>query len=201
MRKILSLVCLLSIAACSNLEVQSTIANDAAARTHARHYAEHIQLSGRILARYYQDQQEKSISGSYEWQQTPQSISITLLSPLGQTIANIKQDANGASLQQSDHNIRYAQDLDSLLNDSLGWALPVAGLRDWLQGFTRDTQGNIVAVAAQDGSEMQSNGWQIQFASWQAASPVLPKRIDLHRSTTQVGEVSLRIVIDQWETK
>lgn len=161
-------------------------------------YQEKLLIGGRINIQYQQENAEKSVSGSFEWLQTESDTTITLLSPLGQTIATIKQDAFGATLQQANEPVRSAQDLDMLLSETLGWPLPMASMRNWLQGYTLNQHGQREAIPAQDSRPLTADGWQLHFVSWQQeAEQIYPKRIDLQQHTTQAGEVKLRIVIDQ----
>ena len=165
-------------------------------------YQENLFIAGRINIQYQQEMEAKSVSGSFEWLQTESDTTITLFSPLGQTIATIRQNALGATLQQGNEPVRSAPDVDALLSETLGWPLPMASMRNWLQGYALNQQGLRVAVRAQDhlpiGRPMLADGWQLHFVSWQQeAEQIYPKRIDLQRHTTQAGEVKLRIVIDQ----
>lgn len=166
-------------------------------------YQDNLFIAGRINIQYQQIQQNgqgseaKSVSTNFEWQQTKSDTTVTLISPLGQTIATITQNTFGASLQQAKEPVRIAPDIDTLLNDTLGWPLPMAGMRNWLQGYTINRQGQRTAIPAQD-QTLLADDWQLHFVSWQQeAEQIFPKRIDLQRQTTQVGEVKLRIVIDQ----
>jgi outer membrane lipoprotein LolB len=161
-------------------------------------YQENLFIIGRINIQYQQDMEAKSVSGSFEWLQTESDTTITLLSPLGQTIATIKQNAFGATLQQGNEPLRSAQNVDTLLSETLGWPLPMASMRNWLQGYALNQHGQRASISAQDSGPMLADGWQLHFVSWQQeAEHIYPKRIDLARSTTQAGEVKLRIVIDQ----
>jgi len=105
-------------------------------------------------------------------------------------------------VRQTGKGPRSAADVEGLTADTLGWPLPVAGLRDWLQGFATDPAGQrLVATPAND-TIVTREGWRLRYANWQsdaAASTPHPKRIDLARSTEQAGEVSIRIVIDTWQ--
>ena len=164
-----------------------------------RHYQENLQITGRISVQYQQNDKEQTLPGSFEWQQTASSTNITLLSPLGQVIATIEQNPTGASLQQTGKATRYASDLDSLLNDSLGWTLPVSGLRDWLQGFSLDAQGKRVALKTDDNILLDTDGWHLRYVTWNLdGSPPYPKRINLQRNSVQAGEIAIRIAIEQW---
>lgn len=159
---------------------------------------EQVQLTGRISIQYQQREQAETIILGYEWQQAPKELFITLSSPIG-TVATIEQNSQGATLKQAKQEPRTAMDIEQLLADSLGWSIPITGLRGWLQGF--DIQnGKAIAVPAQNYFQLQTQGWQLQFVSWQEdAGIVHPTRIDLQRFTEELGEVKIRILIDKWE--
>ena len=57
------------------------------------------------------------------------------------TIATISITPESATLVQADKAPRVAKDIDSLTAQSLGWSLPVSGLRDWLQGMVTVRDG------------------------------------------------------------
>jgi outer membrane lipoprotein LolB len=184
---------------CALFQADKTVTANAQSRQQQRNYHEVIQLSGRLHVLYEQDEKQQSITGSYEWQQDSENIRINLLSSLGQTIAKITVTSQGASLEQANRPVRFARNIDSLLEDNLGWSMPIANLRDWLQGQIKNAQGQRNAIPAQDGVTTNANDWQIRFMSWQEAKPILPRRIDLERSTTAAGQVSLRLLIDEWQ--
>lgn len=168
-----------------------------------RRYADAIELAGRMSLQYRSNAGEESLHGSFHWSQTPQRTRLTLLSPLGQTLAIVEADAGGASLSQAGQPLRTAADADALVQSALGWPLPVAGLRDWLQGFARDAGGRPwVAPAIPDSMVTTDSSWQITYATWQQddAGAARPHRIDLRHAATPAGPVALRLVIDQWHT-
>lgn len=163
-----------------------------------RSYQESLQINGAINVQYTQNDQAQSVTGSFEWQQEQEKIAIDLSSPLGQTIAKIKQDAQAASLEQPKLETLRGADIEQLLSDNLGWTIPVNGLRNWLQGFDLAVNGKQVAIPAMENFLLQSQGWDLRFVSWQEiGGRVSPKRIDLKRSTPEFGEVKIRITIDE----
>jgi outer membrane lipoprotein LolB len=165
-----------------------------------RAYLQNIDLSGRLSVRYQRDGKDESLHGNFTWNQTPAQTGITLLSPLGQTVASIAITPEGASLQQSG-NVppRTAPDVDELVTASLGWPLPIAGLRYWLQGFGTDASGNAFVASPQAPDVTTKDGWRLRYVNWQDDTPNRPKRIDLERWTAQAGDVAIRIVIDTWQ--
>ena len=165
----------------------------------SRQYQEQVAMSGKISIQYQQNEKTETLSGNFEWQQVAQELTITLSSPLGQTIAIIRETPQGASLQQAKQEARYAADVEQLLYESLGWTLPVAGLRDWLQGFDRSTTGQRIMVATRDRQRIMSQGWQIDFTSWQEdQNQIHPRGIDVYRRTEEVGDLKIRVAVLEW---
>lgn len=170
-----------------------------------RPYLQAVDIGGRLSLRYQGNNRQEALHGSFNWMQGPQETTVTLLSPLGQTLAVITDNASGATLTQNGQPPRTASDVDALTANTLGWPLPIAGLRDWLQGFATDRNGaRFVATPA--ASEVQTrDGWQIHYTAWtepdSASGQPRPRRIDLSRNTAQAGDISLRIVIDSWQVR
>lgn len=203
-RRTLSVTLLLPLAACSTLvpPTTSTTPTPSASTAAERRLAEDIEVAGRLSLRYQGTQREEAVHGSFTWMQTPSQTRITLLSPLGQTIALIEASPQGASLSQAGQPVRRAADVDALTAQTLGWPLPVSGLREWLQGIALTSSGQRFIATPQDSEVTTQDGWRIRYANWQpdTVSPqARPRRIDLVRNTQQAGEVSIRIAIDTWQ--
>lgn len=159
-----------------------------------RSYADDLTLSGRLSLRYPVQGKTQSVQGKFLWIQQRDHTDIELYSPLGQTIARIAIRPGVATLEQSGGQRYSAASPDALTEEALGWPLPVDGLRDWLQGFVRDTNGRMQVAMPERQERFNSEGWQLSYPDWQASGPVaVPKRIDAAR-----GDIALRIVIDDW---
>lgn len=179
-----------ALAGCASAPLsQSTVAD----------YRETIDLSGRLSVNYEKDGQPGSVTGNFEWSQQPGRIDVSLASPLGQTLAEISVTPQGATLTQAGREPLSAQDIDSLTSQALGWSLPVAGLRDWMQGYATAADGTRFVASPANNSVYTKDGWRLRFVSWQdekAARPV-PQRIDAERSATATsGELQIRIIIN-----
>ena len=167
-----------------------------------RNYHDSLTLSGRLSVNYSQNGQPQSLQGKFQWTQRPDRTDIELYSPLGQTIARIAIAPGHAWLQRSGGEIREASSVDALTQETLGWPLPVDGLRFWLQGFTRDANQQLRAVTPDETAEMRSDGWRVRYVSWQGEppGPSWPRRIDIEREGG-AQPIALRIVIDDWRPK
>jgi outer membrane lipoprotein LolB len=196
MRSLLILVCTAALlSACTSISPPA--ANQ---QLVARQYQTRIDLAGRLSAQYEANYREQSISVNFTWSQTPEQTLIALISPTGQTVATILITAQGAQLTEAGKAPRFANDINQLSTDVLGWPLPVAGLRDWLQGYLNSDHATLITKATSD-QAFNADGWQLRYVSWVTeATFERPKRLDLSRMTDQVGMVSLRIVVDDWNT-
>lgn len=199
---IAAVCCLLLSSACTSLHPPAeTAATKPAISTlptttnGQRSYQEQIQLNGKINIQYRQADKPQSMTVSFEWEQDRNSIHVRLLSPLGQTMAIITQTANLAILEQAGKEPQQADNLDQLMQNTLGWPLPVAGLRDWLQGFVA-IDGKTAKPLKPEDQTLMTQGWKLRYVSWHENSS-LPKLINLQRYTEQAGEVSIRIALDQ----
>lgn len=164
-----------------------------------RVFQQAIELGGRLSVRYQTGDKEEVLHGNFTWAQTASDTTVTLLSPLGQTLAIITATPDGATLAQSGQPLRSASDVDTLTANTLGWPLPVAGLREWLQGFAVDRSGHPFVASPYADKVDTLDGWQIRYQAWTQDDAAHPRRIDLARNTEQTGDVSIRIVIDTWQ--
>ena len=155
-------------------------------------YRDTVNLSGRLSVNYQKDGAPGSITGQFNWQQTPGRVDVSLASPLGQTIATISVTPESATLTQSERPPRVAKDLDTLTNQSLGWSLPVSGLRDWVQGYATGADGKRFTASPANNTVTTKDGWRLRFVTWQdeTAAVPQPKRIDADRE-----ELAIRFAI------
>jgi outer membrane lipoprotein LolB len=188
----LTLALSLLTAGCASIAPPSAT-TESAQTMPAREYIDAIDLSGRLSLQYEQNGKPQAVHGSFVWAQTGERSALTMLSPLGQTVATIEAVPGAATLVQAGQPLRTASDVDTLTIQTLGWPLPVAGLRNWLQGFAIDADGKPFTAMPQRAAEVTTrDGWRIRYPAW---------RIDLERYTEQAGNVSIRIVIDNWQAR
>lgn len=167
----------------------------------ARVCHERITLSGRFSISYRKDGRDESAHGSFTWVQNGDDTKLSLMSPLGQILATIAVSNEFASLSLPGQSPRIAPDVDALAASSLGWPLPVSGLRHWLFGCALDGEGQRIALAPKAVVDT-AEGWRIAYPVWEAGDAPHPRRIDIKRTgETKEGEISMRIVIDTWQPR
>jgi outer membrane lipoprotein LolB len=161
-------------------------------------YRSTFDAAGRLTVNYRKDGNPESLTGKFTWAQVPGRIDVSLSSPMA-TIATITITPESATLVQADKVPRVAKDIDTLTAQSLGWSLPVSGLRDWLQGYATGADGKRFVATPANNTVTTADGWRLRFVSWQdenAAHPA-PKRIDAERNASATADqLAIRIVID-----
>lgn len=186
-------LCAALLAGCASAPVStSRLPQQAAA------YRATFDTAGRLSVNYRKDGNPESLTGKFTWAQTPGRIDVSLSSPMA-TIATISITPESATLVQADKAPRVAKDIDTLTAQSLGWSLPVSGLRDWLQGYATAADGKRFAATPANNTVLTADGWRLRFVSWQdeAAPHPAPKRIDAERNASATAdEMAIRIVLD-----
>ena len=163
-------------------------------------YRPNFEASGRLAVNYKHNGNPESSTVNFTWAQTPARLDVTIATPLS-TLATISVTPEQAVLVQTDKVPQVAANLDALTTTSLGWTLPVTGLRDWLQGYASAADGSRFVASAAINTVTTRDGWRLRFVSWQndAAGHLVPKRIDAERDAAlgaAVEELAIRIILD-----
>ena len=162
-------------------------------------YRDTIDLGGRLSVNYQKEGKVESLSGSFNWTQRPGHIDVELMNPLGQTMALIAVTPQSATLTQAGRPPLTEAGIDSLTQRTLGWPLPVSGLRDWLQGYAVDAQGRRFSASPARNEVVTQDGWRLRFVEWQdpnAAQPV-PRLIHANRAAVgDIQDLQIRIVVN-----
>jgi outer membrane lipoprotein LolB len=185
-------LCAVLLAGCASTPVKTSQPQQAGV------YQDTFEAAGRLTVNYRKDGNPESLSGKFSWSQKPGRIDVSLSSPMA-TIATISITPQSATLVQADKVPRVAKDIDTLTAESLGWSLPVSGLRDWLQGYATGADGKRFTATPANNTVLTADGWRLRFVSWQdeAAARPVPRRIDAERNaSTSADELAIRIAID-----
>ena len=146
-----------------------------------------FELAGRVAVRY----QERGFSSSLRWKQAAGRDEIWLTAPLGQTIAYLEADADGAKITGADQRQYRAASIESLTRSAFGWRFPVDGMRYWV--FGEATPGAPPAAVERDDAgriaRLKHEDWQVAFNY--TADAKRPSRIDIAGNDAQI-----RLAID-----
>ncbi len=185
MRNITICLALLALVGCASAPPVAVISGPA----RGEHGA--YTINGRIAVKY---DGERS-SANLHWAHSPDADDVLLLAPLGVTVAHLRRDTTGAMLEASGK--RYAaQDSGQLMQQVLGWRLPLDGLPYWVlalprpgaqAGMERDSSGHV--------NLLRQDGWSVRYVRYAAQAPgSLPVRMVLQREG-----VEIQLLVDEWQ--
>lgn len=152
-------------------------------------YVPQFELQGRLSVRDGQ----RGEFGTLRWQRTASSQRIVLLSPLGQTVAQLTQPSGGKAVLVANNETRTAGSLSDLTRDALGTPVPIDELAHWVQGHAyAPAASRAVAAAA---TQFQHGGWQVEAENYR----LIDGSAIAGRLTAIKGDVVVKLVIDEWK--
>lgn len=149
-----------------------------------------------VQARVSVQYSEEQLSGLLHWRAEVDHVGaeldeVLLSSPLGQGLARITRDAGGVMLVRPGEPDVTAENAEKLTESTLGFRLPLNGLRYWIQAkpdtarenhVTQNTSGEITQIV--------QDGWTIDYLQYRESRP---RKINVRREGIQI-----RLVIDEW---
>lgn len=163
-------------------------------------YRDSVDLDGRLSVNYQKSGNRESMTVNFDWAQRPGRVDVTIANPLGQTVATIEVTPQSATLTQAGRAPVTEADVDTLSQRTLGWPLPVSGLRDWLQGYAVDAQGQRFSASPARNEVVTRDGWRLRFVEWQDPNAAQPVPRLIHATRAAVGDIQdleIRIVINR----
>lgn len=136
-------------------------------------------------------------SAGMRWVHHDAEDEILLLAPLGQTLARIHRDGREVTLDAPGKHYA-AQDMEGLMQQALGWQIPLSGLRYWVNALPAP-EGEFEVERSTNGqlSLLRQQGWEISYSRYAALTEdALPLRMNLKRDGVEV-----LLLIDEWEAQ
>jgi len=148
-------------------------------------------MNGRISIEY----DDKRNGGGLHWTHRQQSDEILLLTPLGQTAARVYRDDGNATLDQGGKHYQNV-DTESLMQQVLGWHLPLNGMHHWVLGMVDpDSPAQIEHDADGRISVLHQDGWELRYLRYADSKPdSLPARLQLNHE-----DLHILLLIDEWD--
>lgn len=139
-------------------------------------------ISGRFLI---VTAESKNYYGNYSWQRESGNDTLAFVSPLGNTVAQISIESGVTTLVNSDGKRYSGSDLNAMMQQQLGFTLPLNYLHYWIQGVPLPQY----QVQNQLASGFSQLDWQIEYLSWQDSNH--PHILALHNH-----QMRIKMVID-----
>lgn len=198
-QRITLLAWLMLLTACQSFEPREQIAGTGSPALWKQHQQRVSLLNAwDINGKLAMRSQAQSGSGVLFWLQRQDYFDIRVTGPLGQGATRLTGRPGEIRLTTPQHDLS-ADSAEQLMQDQIGWSLPVNHLLWWVRGLpspdsTYRLQLNPDSLAAR----LEQDGWQLEFVRYQALpdGSQLPERIEL-----QGPQLHLTLLVKQWQAR
>ncbi len=130
------------------------------------------------------------------WRRDAERFVLLLEAPFGQGVIRIDRDPAGSyRLGLPDGRVYRNSSVEALLDELLGWSIPISGLEYWIRGLPRPDSDYTRRTAGEGATRsLRQDRWDIDYLDHFAVAPGLPRRINLARDG-----VALRLVVEHWQ--
>lgn len=152
------------------------------------------QISGKVGIRAPKD----SGSGTLFWLQRQDYYDIRLSGPLGRGAARLTGHEGAVLLEVANQGRYQAESPEALLEEQLGWRLPISHLLWWVRGLPAPGSKSTVTLDTSSHlAKLVQDGWQVQYLSYvEQNGYTLPERIKLHGKN-----LDITLVIKDWQPR
>ena len=160
-----------------------------------------VTYSGRFAANVSRGGEREAVSGRFTLATYPGRSTLDLASPLGNTLARVESDIDGATLTapQADGTLANwrGDSADALAQSVLGFELPVEGLADWIAGRAVPGRPSLRVPESGPAQRIEQDGWII-VVDERFADTGAPRRLTFtHGAHNSAGtSLQLRLVLD-----
>ena len=154
-----------------------------------------FELMGRALV----SADSRAFSANVRWIHAIDVDELWLLTPTGQGLAQLREDATGATLIGADQTTIRGTSIEWLTRQGLGWELPVKRMQHWVRGTPAPGAAFVINERDAAGKVrlLTQDGWRVNYEHYPADTHQgLPRRMEL--VSTLPGGQSMRLVIDTW---
>lgn len=184
-----------ALAGCASVKPQGPSTSNAATAVTAQTARAY---QGRFAIQYNdQNGQQRNAYGNFTWQETGDTVTLQLRNPLGQTLAIVTSSPASATLELPNRQPLTADNVSTLMQNALGFALPVEGLRYWLQPSPAPTSRAKTEKDPEQPARLKQitqDGWTIDYLAYADAPATGVKRVNLTRSEPPLD---IKLVLDQ----
>ncbi|PIQ43937.1 MAG: outer membrane lipoprotein LolB [Gammaproteobacteria bacterium CG11_big_fil_rev_8_21_14_0_20_46_22] len=140
---------------------------------------------------------QKAFNASVVWQQTAMNrYTLHLFGPLGLGAVNVSRDAKGVTIVTSEKQPIHGQNTESLLQQELGWSLPIHNFYYWVRGLPAPgSHATKHFDQYHHLSSLSTRQWRVDYLSYMNVNGVdLPHKIRFTSPFTRAV-----LVISDWK--
>ena len=135
-------------------------------------------------------------SGKLKWRESPDYTRMDFHGTLGRGAWRLEADRGGARLELADGSAYRDRTVDLLVQQQVGWEIPVENLSWWVRGMAApgdpeeqwfDERGNL--------TRLNQDGWAIEFGNYRTFGEFeMPVRL-----TAQQADWKVKLVVRRWQ--
>ncbi|MFT5782243.1 MAG: outer membrane lipoprotein LolB [Pseudomonas sp.] len=203
-RLLIAACCLALLSGCAGLTSHETLSGQGDPALWKQHKEQLSKLngweiSGKIGIRAERrDGKIDSASATLFWLQRQDYFDIRLAGPMGGGAARLTGRPGKVRLDAANQGSFEAATGEQLLQQQLGWSLPVAHLFWWIRGLPASDSPSSLALSSDSRlAALQQDDWKVEYLSYvEQHGYWLPERIKLHGS-----KLDITLVIKDWQPR
>lgn len=133
-------------------------------------------------------------SGRIDWRQDGERFRIEIRAPVTRRTYRLTGGPDGATLEGLDGGPRSGPDAEALLQEAVGWSVPVAHMVAWARGARGQGGADLDFDAAGRPAVLRQRGWTVEYRAWDGGTPPMPKKVFAAN-----GERRVRLAVDRWD--
>jgi len=142
------------------------------------------------------DDGDRGGSGRLQWDVTAEGSEIDFHGALGRGAWHLQISPDGAVLREANGSEQSAPGVNALIQDRMGWPVPVEALQWWVRGLAAPGVVNDEQLDSQGLlTSLDQLGWKVEFNRYDAKTGIaLPVRLDARRDSYRV-----KLAIGRWQ--
>lgn len=148
-----------------------------------------------LVGRLSLDDGEDGGSGKLSWDAQPAGSDLDFHGAMGRGAWQLKVREHSATLKEADGAVQTALDVNELMQNRIGWSIPVEALAWWVRGLKApgetgleqfDTDGRLLSL--------QQHGWTVEFKRYRSVGKIiLPVRLEAQKDSYRV-----KLAVSRW---
>lgn len=137
---------------------------------------------------------DDTTSANLDWSQHPHYYRLLISGPFGSGRSTLEGREGRFSLTTAEGRFE-AETPEALMEQQLGWSLPVSALSDWIRGLpAADSDYTLAHDDLGFPLRLEQDGWQIDYRDWVLAEGLwLPRRMIM-----AIDDFRVTLVVTEW---
>jgi len=148
-----------------------------------------------LVGRLSLDDGEDGGSGRLSWDAQPAGSDLDFHGAMGRGAWQLQVREQSATLKEADGAVHTALDVSELMQNRIGWSVPVDALAWWVRGLRAPGETDLEQLDA-DGRllSLQQHGWTVEFKRYRSVGEIpLPVRLEAQKDNYRV-----KLAVGRW---